>query len=73
MQENMMKYLNRLYLLFSKNLFYFFFPLLLLTLFDKVIYTGNSQSMHTSQMLFGQLDSSRCIEAHWAEGMVIAN
>jgi len=44
-----------------------------LTLFDKVIYTGNSLSIHISQMLFGQLDSPRCTEAHWAEGMKITN
>lgn len=68
----MMKYLNRLYLLYSKNLFSSFFCLLL-TLFDKVIYTGNSLSIHISQMLFGQLDSSRCTDAHWAEGMKITN
>lgn len=60
-----MKYLDGLYLLYSKNLFSSFFCLLL-TLFDKVIYTGNSLSVHISQMLFGQLNSSGCAEAHWA-------
>lgn len=34
----MMKYMNRLYLLYSKNLFSYFCFVLLLTLFDKVIY-----------------------------------
>lgn len=70
----MIKYLDGLYLLYSKNLLsYFFLCCLLLTLFDKVIHTGNSLSIHISQMLFGQLNSSGCAEAYWAGGMKITN
>lgn len=70
----MMKYLDGLYLLYSKNLFSFFlFVYILLTLFDKVIYTRNALSIHVSQMLFGQLSSLGCAEAYWAGGMKITN